>query len=169
MGIGLEKLCCIDSKELIEKEQQNYSIKEINQFNIFESDYNQKLIISNSLRAKSLPLNEINFSLSTRKNKPLKSLSNLPIGTVNVIRKQTGDPNMNYTVIKALGHGSFGHVFKVVHKITGNIRSIKVIPKNNIKTGITKDEIIQEINILKSLDHPHIIKMFEFYVDDNNY
>ena len=169
MGIALEKLCCINSKELIEKEQQNYSIKEINQFNIFEYDNKQKLIISNSLRQKSLPLNEINFSLSTRKTKPLKSLSNLPIGTVNVIRKQVGDPNMNYTVIKALGHGSFGHVFKVVHKITGNIRSIKVIPKNNIKTGFTKDEIIQEINILKSLDHPHIIKMFEFYVDDNNY
>ena len=169
MGIALEKLCCINSKELIEKEQQNYSIKEINQFNIFEYDNQQKLIISNSLRQKSLPLNEINFSLSTRKTKPLKSLSNLPIGTVNVIRKQVGDPNMNYTVIKALGHGSFGHVFKVVHKITGNIRSIKVIPKNNIKTGFTKDEIIQEINILKSLDHPHIIKMFEFYVDENNY
>ena len=169
MGIALEKLCCINSKELIEKEQQNYSIKEINQFNIFEYDNKQKLIISNSLRQKSLPLNEINFSLSTRKTKPLKSLSNLPIGTVNVIRKQVGDPNMNYTVIKALGHGSFGHVFKVVHKITGNIRSIKVIPKNNIKTGFTKDEIIQEINILKSLDHPHIIKMFEFYVDENNY
>ena len=169
MGVALEKLCCIEPKELIEKEQQNYSIKETNQFNIYDFDIQQKVIISNSLRQKSLPLNEINFSISNRKNKPLKSLSNLPIGTVNVIRKQIGDPNINYTVIKALGHGSFGHVFKVVHKITGNIRSIKVIPKNNIKTGFTKDEIIQEINILKSLDHPHIIKMFEFYVDENNY
>ena len=169
MGVSLEKLCCIEPKELIEKEQQNYSIKETNQFNIYDFDIQQKVIISNSLRQKSLPLNEINFSISNRKNKPLKSLSNLPIGTVNVIRKQIGDPNINYTVIKALGHGSFGHVFKVVHKITGNIRSIKVIPKNNIKTGITKDEIIQEINIIKSLDHPHIIKMFEFYIDENNY
>ena len=169
MGVALEKLCCIEPKELIEKEQQNYSIKETNQFNIYDFDIQQKVIISNSLRQKSLPLNEINFSISNRKNKPLKSLSNLPIGTVNVIRKQIGDPNINYTVIKALGHGSFGHVFKVVHKITGNIRSIKVIPKNNIKTGITKDEIIQEINIIKSLDHPHIIKMFEFYIDENNY
>ena len=169
MGVALEKLCCIEPKELIEKEQQNYSIKETNQFNIYDFDIQQKVIISNSLRQKSLPLNEINFSISNRKNKPLKSLSNLPIGTVNVIRKQIGDPNINYTVIKALGHGSFGHVFKVVHKITGNIRSIKVIPKNNLKPGFTKDEIIQEINILKSLDHPHIIKMFEFYVDDNNY
>ena len=169
MGVALEKLCCIEPKELIEKEQQNYSIKETNQFNIYDFDIQQKVIISNSLRQKSLPLNEINFSLSTRKTKPLKSLSNLPIGTSNIIRKQIGDPNINYSILKALGHGSFGHVFKVVHKITGNIRSIKVIPKNNIKTGFTKDEIIQEINILKSLDHPHIIKMFEFYVDDNNY
>ena len=167
MGLGLDKFCCIDSNDLIEKEQQNSGFNSQNPFTTLDSEYS-RIIINNSMRQKSLPSNEINF-VPSRKVKPLKSLSNLPIGTVNIIRKQVGDPNINYTVIKALGHGSFGHVFKVVHKITGNIRSIKVIPKNNLRPGFTKDEIIQEINILKSLDHPHIIKMFEFYVDDNNY
>ena len=167
MGLGLDKFCCIDSNDLIEKEQQNSGFNSQNPFTTLDSEYS-RIIINNSMRQKSLPSNEINF-IPSKKVKPLKSLSNLPIGTVNIIRKQVGDPNINYTVIKALGHGSFGHVFKVVHKITGNIRSIKVIPKNNLRPGFTKDEIIQEINILKSLDHPHIIKMFEFYVDDNNY
>ena len=166
MGLAIDKFCCIDSTDLLQNEQQNSSITErtIPTENTFYNNF----IRSNSLRRKSLPSNEIIFQPS-RKTTPLKSLSNLPIGTSNIIRKQSGDPNINYSILKALGHGSFGHVFKVVHKITGNIRSIKVIPKNNLKPGFTKDEIIQEINILKSLDHPHIIKMFEFYVDDNNY
>ena len=166
MGLAIDKFCCIDSTDLLQKEQQNSSLTErsIQPENTFYNNF----ILSNSLRRKSLPSNEINFQ-PIRKNIPLKSLSNLPIGTSNIIRKQIGDPNINYSILKALGHGSFGHVFKVVHKITGNIRSIKVIPKNNLKPGFTKDEIIQEINILKSLDHPHIIKMFEFYVDENNY
>ena len=166
MGLSMDKFCCIDSSDLLLKQQQISSLTESSIPT--ENNFYNNFIRSNTPPRKSLPSNEINFQ-PLYKIKPLKSLSNLPIGTVNVIRKQVGDPNMNYTVIKALGHGSFGHVFKVVHKITGNIRSIKVIPKNNIKTGFTKDEIIQEINILKSLDHPHIIKMFEFYVDDNNY
>ena len=166
MGLAIDKFCCIDSTDLLQKEQQNSSLTErsIPPENTFYNNF----ILSNSLRRKSLPSNEINFQ-PIRKNIPLKSLSNLPIGTSNIIRKQSGDPNINYSILKALGHGSFGHVFKVVHKVTGNIRSIKVIPKNNLKPGFTKDEIIQEINILKSLDHPHIIKMFEFYVDENNY
>jgi len=166
MGLAIDKFCCIDSTDLLQKEQQNSSLTErsIQPENTFYNNF----ILSNSLRRKSLPSNEINFQ-PIRKNIPLKSLSNLPIGTSNIIRKQIGDPNINYSILKALGHGSFGHVFKVVHKVTGNIRSIKVIPKNNLKPGFTKDEIIQEINILKSLDHPHIIKMFEFYVDENNY
>ena len=146
MGLGLDKFCCIDSNDLIEKEQQNSGFNSQNPFTTLDSEYS-RIIINNSMRQKSLPSNEINF-VPSRKVKPLKSLSNLPIGTVNIIRKQVGDPNINYTVIKALGHGSFGHVFKVVHKITGNIRSIKVIPKNNLRPGFTEDEIIQEINIL---------------------
>ena len=166
MGLAIDKFCCIDSTDLLQKEQQNSSLTE--RSIPPENNFYNNFILSNSLRRKSLPSNEINFQ-PIRKNIPLKSLSNLPIGTSNIIRKQIGDPNINYSILKALGHGSFGHVFKVVHKVTGNIRSIKVIPKNNLKPGFTKDEIIQEINILKSLDHPHIIKMFEFYVDENNY
>ncbi len=166
MGLSMDKFCCIDSSDLLLKQQQISSLTESSIPT--ENNFYNNFIRSNTPPRKSLPSNEINFQ-PLYKIKPLKSLSNLPIGPSNIIRKQIGDPNINYSILKALGHGSFGHVFKVVHKKTGNIRSIKVIPKNNLKPGFTKDEIIQEINILKSLDHPHIIKMFEFYVDDNNY
>ncbi len=46
---------------------------------------------------------------------------------------------------------------------------MKIIPKNNLKPGFTEDEIEQEINILKNLDHPHVIKIYEVYNDDDYY
>jgi serine/threonine protein kinase len=35
--------------------------------------------------------------------------------------------------------------------------------------GFADKDIIREINIMKNLDHPHVIKIFEFYRDDKNY
>ena len=38
------------------------------------------------------------------------------------------------------------------------------------ENGIFTDkDIIHEITIMKNLDHPHIIKLYEFYIDDYNY
>ena len=54
-------------------------------------------------------------------------------------------------------------------KRTGTIRAMKVIPKNNLKNDLTDDDIIEEINILKKLEHPHIIKLFEFYIYNKKY
>ena len=47
--------------------------------------------------------------------------------------------------------------------------AIKTIRKEQLKTqerGI--EQIINEINILRKLDHPHILKMYEFYEDKYN-
>ena len=46
---------------------------------------------------------------------------------------------------------------------------MKIIPKNNLKPGFTDKDIIHEITIMKNLDHPHIIKLYEFYIDEENY
>ena len=80
-----------------------------------------------------------------------------------------GNPLDNYDIITKLGKGTFGTVYKVIHKTTGCIRAMKVIPKNNMKYGFSDDDIIQEINIMKTLEHPHIIKLFEFYIFKENY
>ena len=168
MGIILEEVCCIDSHNFLDNENNFPSlIKENNNPREKNPIYHHHL----SPFDNTLPKNEINFQ-TQQKNfllRSVKSLKTLPINTQNIIRKHSGNPLDNYDIIKKLGKGTFGTVYKVIHKTTGCIRAMKVIPKNNMKYGFTDDDIIQEINIMKTLEHPHIIKLFEFYIFKENY
>ena len=168
MGILLDQVCCIDSHNFLDPDNNyNSLIKENNYQKENRHIYHHHL----SPFFYSLPKNEINFQ-NQPKNliyRSVKSLKTLPINTQNIIRKHSGNPLDNYDIIKKLGKGTFGTVYKVIHKTTGCIRAMKVIPKNNMKYGFTDDDIIQEINIMKTLEHPHIIKLFEFYIYKENY
>ena len=166
MGIVLEEVCCIDSNNFLDNSPTSLT-KESQQKN--DKNYYGRFY-HNSPFVVSLPKNEI--KLTTKKSSHLlsvKSLKTLPINTQNIIRKHMGNPLDNYDIITKLGKGTFGTVYKVIHKTTGCIRAMKVIPKNNMKYGFSDDDIIQEINIMKTLEHPHIIKLFEFYIFKENY
>ena len=68
-----------------------------------------------------------------------------------------------------LGEGSYGRVYLVSHKMIGAFRAMKIIQKvDNIDENNVL-EILNEINVLKKIDHPNIIKLFEFYFQNNNY
>eukprot|EP00427_Karlodinium_veneficum_P025083 CAMPEP_0169112074 /NCGR_PEP_ID=MMETSP1015-20121227/27431_1 /TAXON_ID=342587 /ORGANISM="Karlodinium micrum, Strain CCMP2283" /LENGTH=531 /DNA_ID=CAMNT_0009174067 /DNA_START=52 /DNA_END=1647 /DNA_ORIENTATION=+ len=72
----------------------------------------------------------------------------------------------HYTVDKEpLGIGAFGSVCKGKHKKTRANHAIKAISKSR-----TKDvgKVKQEISIMKTLDHPNIIKLFETFEDRRN-
>jgi len=59
-------------------------------------------------------------------------------------------------------------VCKVIQKGTSNVRAMKTIKK----TSIIKEEeekLFSEMNILRTLDHPNIIKLFELFQDNRNY
>ena len=174
MGVLINEVCCIDSSFMADSENDNFIPGQImdsqgkNMSSYKPTFENNKFCHSSLL--KQLPLNEIKYS--SRKNilqKEVRSLSQLPISTETVIRKQSGSPLDYYDIIKKIGKGTFGTVYKVMHKNTGIIRAMKVIPKNNLKCGFTDEDIIQEINILKKLEHPHIIKLYEFYTFQKNY
>ncbi len=80
------------------------------------------------------------------------------------LREEKGDPYALYTTTQILGEGSFGQVFKVEHKITKAVRAMKIINKLKVcNSDENEDDLINEINVLKKLDHPNILKLFEFY------
>ena len=161
----MDKMCCIDTNEIFENSNFRNTI---NESIMYKDEDSRNFSPGPSLSLKSLPISDINTTPSKTKPK-IHSLSRLPISTKNVIRKQSGNPFDNYKLLKKLGQGTFGQVYKIIHKKTGNIRAMKIIPKNNLKPGFTDKDIIHEITIMKNLDHPHIIKLYEFYIDEHNY
>ena len=70
-----------------------------------------------------------------------------------------------YRIGKVLGKGSFGEVRMIVHRETCAQRAVKVLKKGTMDRD-EKRMLHNEIKILKGLDHPNIIKMFEVFEDD---
>jgi len=70
-----------------------------------------------------------------------------------------------YEICHKLGEGAFGCVYKSCHKKTSLIRAVKAIKKKHVDGNILNNEI----SVLKSLDHPNVIKLFECFYDSNYY
>jgi len=88
------------------------------------------------------------------------------LGKADFLGRRTGHPEEFYVVDKQLGKGAFGLVMRVTDKRTGHTRVMKVI--NKTKTQIPQEEIEQEIETLKNLDHPHVIRLYESFEDYHN-
>ena len=64
--------------------------------------------------------------------------------------KNTEDIRKNYIFKEKIGQGSFGIVYKAIHKSLGEIRAIKLIDKTSVDPSkISK--LLQEVDILKTL------------------
>jgi len=79
--------------------------------------------------------------------------------------QEKGNFESDYTKTKKIGSGSFGEVFLVQTTAGGIIRVAKSIDKVNCKMSARQMEV--EIETLKMLDHPHLVKLFEWYPTPN--
>ena len=70
-----------------------------------------------------------------------------------------------YDVIKQIGKGGYGKVYEVKNKTTGEIRACKHLSKLSIKN---LDKFRREIEYMKKMDHPNIIKLFEVYESERS-
>ena len=59
-------------------------------------------------------------------------------------------------------------MWKVTHKTSGMVRAMKSLKKSSILKE-EQERLFSEMNILKNLDHPHIVKLFELYQDQKYY
>ena len=105
---------------------------------------------------------------STSSTTTTTNVNDLVISSGLVIDCNIYNPKNQYDIITKLGEGGYGGVWKVRHKKTGLIRAMKRIPKiRHNQTKIT--DIINEIETLKQLDHPNIVKLFEFFIESDGY
>jgi calcium-dependent protein kinase len=77
-------------------------------------------------------------------------------------------PETKYKIKNILGVGSFGRVFLAQNIYTLELIAMKEIPKTS-EDLLTDSEIMDEIEILKNLDHPDIVRIMEFYNTESSY
>ncbi len=100
--------------------------------------------------------------------KIVRRMSEIKIQSHIFVGENQKKPSDYYHKISLLGVGGFGSVMKVRHTITGEYRAMKIIKRED-SIGFNEDSIFEEIKILKSLDHPNIIKIYEFFQDQKNF
>jgi calcium-dependent protein kinase len=70
----------------------------------------------------------------------------------------------DYKFVRSLGNGAFGQVRLVEDLSTHALRACKSVDLRNLLQN-DLELLTNEVNVLKQLDHPHIIKIFEVYRD----
>ena len=69
-----------------------------------------------------------------------------------------------YKIQKIIGKGAFGVVYKAFELYSGHIVAIKKIPVDEHN----KKHVIKEIELLKKLEHPNIVKYYNYLKEDEN-
>jgi calcium-dependent protein kinase len=97
-------------------------------------------------------------------------IENMKVKINDLVVDHQSSPYKYYKPLLTLGSGTYGTVKKVsLIKNPTNIRAMKIISKQNIIKGIAHSKFIDEITILKKLDHPNIMKIYESFVDKDNF
>ena len=100
----------------------------------------------------------------------IKSLKDtITFSLSNFITKSSKPFESQYTIDSYIAGGSFGEVSKVICHNTGLARAVKMISKSSVGSESQRAAFLSEINILKTLDHPHILKIYEYYEDEDSY
>ncbi|KAI6038635.1 kinase-like protein [Pisolithus marmoratus] len=82
-------------------------------------------------------------------------------------RKEDDDEARPYVIVSDIGKGSFATVYKGYHEETHHQVAIKVV-RREILTAKLLDNLQSEIEILKSLSHRHITKLFDIVRAERN-
>ena len=99
----------------------------------------------------------------------LAAVNSINLTNEIIVSKSKADPSLDYKKLNFLGEGSFAAVYRVQNRITDSIRAMKIINKSSTCSEADDKEILNEINILRTLDHPNILKIFEFYSNKESY
>ena len=81
-----------------------------------------------------------------------------------------GDKFEDFEPLKKLGSGAFGEVLKVSSLINHKIYAMKILElkgDDNFTKAQKEDYYISEVNLLKKLDHPNIVKYYKSFRDDD--
>ncbi|CAK0899296.1 unnamed protein product [Prorocentrum cordatum] len=95
---------------------------------------------------------------------PAKEIKQGGIGHAQFILDKPGkiQDDVYHMEQQTLGQGTYGSVCKGRHKVTKAVRAIKTIPKGKMRNI---ERFKREIAIMKMMDHPGIVKLYETFED----
>ncbi|XP_043931557.1 serine/threonine-protein kinase MARK2 isoform X7 [Protopterus annectens] len=71
----------------------------------------------------------------------------------------------NYRLLKTIGKGNFAKVKLARHVLTGKEVAVKIIDKTQLNSS-SLQKLFREVRIMKLLNHPNIVKLFEVIETD---
>lgn len=69
----------------------------------------------------------------------------------------------DYIILQEIGRGSYAIVYLAVHKSSQKVVALKAYDKNILTTIQRKMSVTREIQILKAMNHPNIVKLNETF------
>lgn len=94
---------------------------------------------------------------------PTKSVSSTASTRPPFARVRTGAIDVvgpeSFDFVAKLGKGSFGEVFSVRHKKTGNTYAMKIMRKSKVTSGNLLRYTVTERNVLSYMNHPYIVSL----------
>lgn len=113
--------------------------------------------------------NRTNYKKNFIKETNVKSINDIKIIGSNLVIENKQPLNKTYRIISTIGNGSFGKVYKSFHIPTNQERAIKEIVLDDEKNKDNSEEkIFKEIELLSQIDHPHIMKIYEYFKENNH-
>ena len=125
-------------------------------FTLPDKQYTKTISISNSQEQIS--------KYSTYNGSTIGKNKTLKFDKSTFVRMKSKNLFDEYELKEKLGEGAFGFVYKIEQKKTQFLRAVKAIKRKHVDSNF-----INEIKILKTVDHPNIIKLFDCYYDNNYY
>lgn len=65
---------------------------------------------------------------------------------------------------EVLGEGALSRVRRATHKLSKVLRAVKIVRKEDLEFG-ERRKLLDEIELLKELDHPNIGRVIEMFED----
>jgi len=120
---------------------------------------NKTGIHNDLLKSKHLQLDTTNTLVTKEQD--------IVISPASFVRQNKADFFSVYEIENfPIGSGARGQVCICIHRQSKDRRVVKIISKALIPESLTNSNIlIDEVNILKTLDHPNLIRIYEFFED----
>jgi calcium-dependent protein kinase len=111
----------------------------------------------------------VSKSSNSVKTTNVNTMEDIKISTQMMIGENKSHVNKYYKMTEKLGAGTFGKVYKCLHIPSNSYRAMKIVKRDSVNYQDDEKTFLKEIEVLSKLDHPNIVKIFEYFVDDNNY